>query len=227
MAQDGRPEGRDRQTVMLISVLRSLLFASAVVLALLVIGFIVFASSIERSQGQFNAKADGIVVLTGGEARIGKAVGLLSEGHAKRLLISGVHPSTTSAQLRRRYPKADSLFRCCIDLDKQALNTSGNAAETLAWARRKNFSSLIVVTSSYHMPRTLIELDRVMPSVELIPYAVVPRAMRNSKWWSNAETMRLLFVEYVKLLPALARYGAAQLFGARATGDNGAVAHTN
>ena len=205
---------------MLITLLRSLLLASALLLALLTIGFILFASSIERGQSRHDAKADGIVVLTGGEARIDRAVNLLSEGRAKRLLISGVHPSTTSSQLRRRYPKAAALFQCCIDLDKQALNTTGNAAETQAWAQRLHFNSLIVVTSSYHMPRTLLELRRAMPNVELIPYAVVPRNMNIANWWTDSETARLLFVEYVKLIPALARYGLAQLMGARAGDRN-------
>lgn len=209
---------------MLITLLRSLLFASALLVALLAIGFIVFASSIERVQNGRDVKADGIVVLTGGEARIDQAVKLLSEGRAKRLLISGVHPSTTSGQLQRRYPKAGPLFRCCIDLDKQALNTTGNAAETRAWARRQKFNSLIVVTSSYHMPRTLLELRRVMPSVKLIPYAVVPRKMNMANWWTDAETTRRLFLEYVKLIPALARYGIAQLMGGRAADGNSRAA---
>jgi uncharacterized SAM-binding protein YcdF (DUF218 family) len=200
---------------MLITLLRSLLLASALLLALLGIGFILFANSIELGQSREDAKADGIVVLTGGEARIDRAVNLLSEGRAKRLLISGVHPSTTSSQLRRRYPKAGALFQCCIDLDKQALNTTGNAAETQAWAQRLHFNSLIVVTSSYHMPRTLLELRRAMPNVELIPYPVVPRNMNIANWWTDSETTRLLFVEYVKLIPALARYGLTQLLGAR------------
>jgi len=217
---NSRPMGRsviqDRHTPMLITLLRSLLLASTLLIALLAIGFVVFASSIERAQNHSNAKADGIVVLTGGEARIDQAVNLLSERRAKRLLISGVHPSTTSGQLRRRYPKAAPLFECCIDLDKRALNTSGNADETQAWAKRQKFNSLIVVTSSYHMPRTLLELRRAMPIVELIPYAVVPRNMNISNWWTDSETTRLLFVEYVKLIPALARYGLAKLMGAQA-----------
>jgi len=214
--QMGRSVIRDRQTPMLITLLRSLLFASALLIALLAIGFVLFVNSIDRAQNRSEAKADGIVVLTGGEARIDRAVNLLSEGRAKRLLISGVHPSTTSSQLRRRYPKAAPLFECCIDLDKQALNTSGNADETQAWAKRQKFNSLIVVTSSYHMPRTLLELRRAMPSVELIPYAVVPRKMNITSWWTDSETTRRLFLEYVKLIPALARYGLAQLLGTQA-----------
>ena len=209
---------------MLITVLRSLLFASAVLIALLAIGFVLFVNSIERGQNRGNVKADGIVVLTGGEARIDRAVNLLSERRAKRLLISGVHPSTTSGQLRRRYPKAAPFFECCIDLDRQALNTIGNANETQAWAKRQKFDSLIVVTSSYHMPRTLLELRRAMPNVELIPYAVVPRKMNIASWWTDPETARRLFLEYVKLIPALARYGLAQLLGGQSADEKSRAA---
>ena len=199
---------------MLITLLRSLLFATVLLIALFAIGFVLFANSIERAQNNDDVRADGIVVLTGGEARIDRAVNLLAEGRAKRLLISGVHPSTTTGQLQKRNPKSGPLFRCCIDLDKQALNTSGNADETQVWAQRQDFDSLIVVTSSYHMPRTLLELRRAMPDVDLIPYAVVPSKMNLSNWWNDSETTRRLFLEYVKLIPALARYGMAQLTGA-------------
>ena len=44
--------------------------------------------------------ADGIVALTGEDARLAPAVALLESGAAPRLLISGVYPGTTKADLK-------------------------------------------------------------------------------------------------------------------------------
>jgi uncharacterized SAM-binding protein YcdF (DUF218 family) len=76
--------------------------------------------------------------------------------------------------------------------------------ETRHWVKNRGFRSLIVVTSSYHMPRTMVELAWQMPDVELIPFPVISEKMRNEPWWTAA-SMRLLFFEYVKYLVAQVR----------------------
>lgn len=189
--------------------------------ALFGIGFIVFVSSIERGPGAAPTGADGIVVLTGGRARISEAVRLLAAGKAKRLLISGVHQTTTRDELSRQDPTAAHLFECCIDLDRRAQNTTDNAAETRTWAGRQGFASLIVVTSSYHMPRTLIELERALPGIALTPHAVVPESFKIDSWWAYPGTLRLLFLEYVKYIPALARLGVTRVTGGGEPPDAG------
>ena len=186
------------------------------------VGFVVFANMIGNEPGQTASKADGIVVLTGGTARIEAGVELLAKGHAKRLLISGVNRSTTRDELERLFPMGKRLFGCCIDLDRRALNTIGNAAETKRWAEARGFGSLIVVTSSYHMPRTMVELRRVMPDIALISHSVEPDKVRMDAWWRDPATTRLLLVEYVKYVPALVRSQAEWIAGAR-DGDASAL----
>jgi len=199
----------------LLNGLRVVLIGLMIALGLFAVGFVAFANTIDTARTDPARKADGIVVLTGGTARIEAGVDLLSRSHAKRLLISGVNRSTTREELRRLFPKGGALFRCCIDLGRRALNTTGNAIETQNWAQAKNFTSLIVVTSSYHMPRTMVELRRAMPGIELIPHAVEPNKMSLKAWWTDSNSARLLFVEYVKYLPALARSRAERLAGVR------------
>jgi uncharacterized SAM-binding protein YcdF (DUF218 family) len=180
-------------------------------LALFVGGFLVFAGLIAAAKPRTAERAEGIVVLTGGKERISAALKLLSRGYAKRLLISGVNPSTSRFQLIRLNPQNAALFRCCIDLDKVAENTSGNAVETARWTRRHGFKSLIVVTSSYHMPRSLIELRRELPDVTLIAHPVTPSGFEGEKWWTDASSFRILASEYVKIIPSLARYLMSRL----------------
>src|SRR5207244_4061572 len=108
--------------------------------------------------------------------------------------ISGVHPTTTGREIARLMPEYGSLIACCVDLDHSAVNTVGNAIETRNWTRARRFHSLIVVTSNYHMPRTMAELAWHMPNIELIPFPVVTERMRSEPWWSS-EATRLLLAE--------------------------------
>ncbi len=182
------------------------MFVRAVLLTGLIAGtgLIVFASMIDDAPPAAPRASDGIVVLTGGDSRVTEAIRLLAEGHAKRLLISGVHPKTTRDMLLKVNPEGGRLFRCCIDLDHNATDTISNANETRQWIETRGFKSLIVVTSSYHMPRSLVELRRVLPYTELVPYAVSPAQFRIEEWTVYRGTFRLVLSEYVKYTAALA-----------------------
>ena len=168
-------------------------------------GFVWFVASISSDEVTLDTKADGIVALTGAAARIPDAIELLATERGKRLLITGVHRATSSREIARITPLYSKYFTCCIDLDRSALNTFGNALEARRWARQNNFNSLIVVTSNWHMPRAMAELAHQLPDVTLIPYPVISEKVKTEPWWSNADTARLLLGEYLKYLFALMR----------------------
>lgn len=178
---------------------------AAAVVALVFAGFLNFVRLVPEGEQASPPPGDGIVALTGGAERLSDALRLLASGRGKRLLISGVHPETTERELARAQPDYAAFARCCVDLGRRALNTAGNAVETKRWAVSHGFRSLIVVTSGYHMPRTMMELAREMPNVELIPYAVVTDRLRGEPWWRDFATARLLVGEYVKYVAALVR----------------------
>lgn len=184
---------------------RLFLFGGIALVFVAALGFVSFADGLPRNEPRVAASADGIVVLTGGASRIVDAVELLAAGRGKRLLISGVNPSTTPDELTRINPEFERLFNCCIDLGHEATNTIGNAVETGRWVREQNFRSIIVVTSGWHMPRALIEIENELPDVTLVPYPVVSERMREDRWWSDAPTIRLLLIEYVKYLASFVR----------------------
>ena len=186
-------------------VIRAVMFGVVAVAALICGGFAWFVWHVPAEEIALERNADGIVVLTGGASRIEDAIELLSAGRGKRLLISGVHPTTSTAEIARINPRYQRLVSCCIDLDHSAINTVGNAIETRRWVHDRGFSSLIVVTSAYHMPRTMAELKRQMPEIELLPYPVVTDKLRNEPWWSSAPTARLILSEYAKYVVAQLR----------------------
>lgn len=184
---------------------RALLLATLAVVAVVGGGFIWFIRHVPAEEVALDRNADGIVVLTGGASRISDAIELLAAGRGKRLLISGVHRATTSAEIARIAPRYEGLVACCVDLDHSAINTTGNAIETRRWVKDRAFSSLIVVTSAYHMPRTMAELARQMPDIALVPFPVVTEKLRNEPWWASGPTAKLIFFEYAKFMLAQLR----------------------
>jgi uncharacterized SAM-binding protein YcdF (DUF218 family) len=179
--------------------------AGATGLILLAGGFVWFVSNIANEEVTLDTRADGIVALTGAAARIPDAIELLATNRGKRLLITGVHRATSSREIARLTPLYTKYFNCCIDLDRSALNTFGNALETRRWAREHNFNSLIVVTSNWHMPRAMAELEHQLPDVTLTPYPVISEKVKSEPWWSSVDTARFLFAEYLKYILAIAR----------------------
>lgn len=172
----------------------------------LAIGFVVFVDDIVAASPPSDPRAEGIVVLTGGSARIDGALRLLAEGRASRLLISGVNPAVGPAALAGTVDAdLDAVLACCVDLGHEALDTSGNASEAQQWAESRDFRSLIVVTSAYHMPRSLAELGAAMPNVELVPYPVSAPDMQLADWWHDPAAFGLLAREYGKYLLVAAR----------------------
>jgi len=184
---------------------RAVIFIALLVSLVFLIGFFWFASQISNQEIRLTRNADGIVVLTGGSSRVNDAFELLASKRGKRLLISGVYPATNQGEISRVLPEYERLFACCVDLDRTAVNTLGNAIGTRRWAKAQGFQSLIVVTSGYHMPRALAELAHQLPGVELVPFPVVSERLRAEPWWSHLATAKLLFSEYLKYIVAVIR----------------------
>lgn len=196
---------------MLRALYRTAVFLAALLAAALAFGFVLFATSVTRDQIGDWSKADGIVVLTGRDNRIVAGAKLLNEGRGRRLLISGVNRKTTRDDIQRISGLDQKTITCCVDLGYEALDTVGNADETRTWAKSNGYQKLIVVTSSYHMPRSLAELSLAMPGVECIPHAVASQGLPDTGWWLHVATTRLLLSEYLKYVPAVARLTAQRL----------------
>lgn len=178
---------------------------------LLVLGFMLFAASVMREPADGDARADGIVVLTGTDQRIVAGARLLREGRAARMLISGVNRKTTRDDVLRISGLDDARFTCCVDLGYEALDTAGNAEEARGWASQRGYRRLIVVTSNYHMPRSLLVFRLAMPNIDFIPYPVPTKAARPNPWWLHVNTTRVLVAEYLKYLPTAAWLAANRL----------------
>ena len=173
----------------------------AVLVVAYLAGFVLFAATLPAAPSTLG-KPDAIVALTGGGARLDTAVALFESGVGKRLLISGVAPSTTKKEIKS-LAHGGARFDCCADLGFQAADTHGNAQEAAGWARAHRYKSLVVVTARYHMPRSLSEFAASMPGVALMPYPVDPDGIVTA-WWRDPRALRVLQAEYAKYLASLA-----------------------
>ncbi len=150
------------------------------------------------------SRTDAIVVLTGGRLRLETGLDLLGTGRAQKLFVSGVNPHVDRIELMRVAGHAgdEDLNRVVIGHD--ADNTLGNARETAGWMQQEGFSSLRLVTSWYHMQRSLLEFQRAMPQARIVAEPVF--AGHDGEAWTGWIEFGLLTVsEYDKYLATLVR----------------------
>jgi uncharacterized SAM-binding protein YcdF (DUF218 family) len=152
------------------------------------LGFGWFALFLPQPLG--NQRTDAIVVFTGGPHRIDRAFDLLVGGQARRMMISGVAPDVTPAELAAEYRRPLALIDCCVALGREAVDTRGNGEEVARWMERRGYASVRLVTTDWHMRRARFELTRALPgSISVIADAVPSRP-----------TLWTLFNEYNKLV---------------------------
>jgi uncharacterized SAM-binding protein YcdF (DUF218 family) len=169
----------------------------------LVLGFGWFMQVVGRRGDPPPVRVDGVVALTGGAGRVELALRLLAEGHADRLLLSGIGGGAELGTLGRMAGVDTAPLASRITLGRYAASTRGNARETAVWVEQNRIGSLIVVTAAYHMPRALAELRQSLPGVRLYPLAVQPQDSAD-----RGPGLRLEFEEYAKYLLTVAGLSA-------------------
>ena len=139
-----------------------------------------------------------IVVLTGGSGlRIARGLDLLGDPPRGRLLISGADPNVTREELARRINAPALAMSCCVDVGYTAGTTIENASETATWVQHRSATTVVLVTSNYHLPRALIELRRQSPEVEFIPYPVTS-LIKPGEWHRDPRSFRGMVTEWAK-----------------------------
>lgn len=142
---------------------------SALILALYVGGFFLFSENLPKPHKNYNVRnTDGLIVFTGGSKRIEAAISMILEGYEKPVLISGVHPSVTMDILFADVPAEK---RELITLDYASRSTSENALTTRQWSEENNMQTIGLITSYYHVPRSLLYIERtgMTKPVKLLP----------------------------------------------------------
>ena len=170
------------------------------VIVLLVVSLLNFVDQIPAASTIDNEKTDAIVVLTGGSNRLDEGLTLLADNKAKKLFVSGVYRGVDVKRLLSLSRRSQNNLLCCIEVGHAAVSTEGNAAETKQWLEQEGYTSLRLVTASYHMPRSLQEFRHHMPGIRGIPHAVFPEQFKRNQWWRWPGTANLILTEYAKYL---------------------------
>jgi uncharacterized SAM-binding protein YcdF (DUF218 family) len=155
-------------------------------------------------------KVDMIAVVTGGQGRLKKALDLFEQGHAEHLMISGVAPGSKLESIlsNNGFEKFPEEWRDKIFLGSLARSTSENAKEIKGVIAEHDFDSLLLVTSSYHMPRLVRLLEKELErwpakKVELYYARVESPNFPEDSWWLNPTAWYLFSTEYLKSLTLL------------------------
>ncbi|MDZ4308302.1 YdcF family protein [Allopontixanthobacter sp.] len=169
--------------------IRRILAAIVIVWA---IGFVWFAVALPRpiAAGGQGPATDAIVVPTGGRGRIERGLEVLAAGHAEQMLVSGVDPEVKPGEFAAQFSVPMQTMDCCITLGYAAVDTRGNATEIADWLAERNYTSVRLVTTDWHMGRAAGELRHVLPdNVQIIEDAS-----------PSNPSLKTLLLEYHKLL---------------------------
>ena len=177
----------------------------------LIFGFVRFADHIpQTAQNDLNfAEIDAAVVYTGGSNRVDLAIDILErifkdidarqaedQRRGFRLFISGAQIASDSAELIRAFFSHRDL-RCCVDLGF-ALNTRQNGQETALWANNLSARRILLVTSDYHMHRSLFYARLYYPDAIFIPFLARPSHFSSEDWRLGGLAFKILMIEYAK-----------------------------
>lgn len=172
-------------------------FISLILLAVLIVS-VLFIDFVYKT---FSFKVrelnpDAVVVLAGGRGRIEEGVRLYREGKGQRLFLIGLGPSVKKTDLYKESEGGRSGEQ--VFIEKVSRNTLENAIFARELISRNNVRSMLLITSRYHMKRSLLIFRSLLPKdIAIYPH---PVASKNSTeaWWSHSGSLRLLFSEFYK-----------------------------
>ncbi|NBX68221.1 MAG: YdcF family protein [Proteobacteria bacterium] len=128
----------------------------------------------EAPQGELTTLSnpeEGIVVLTGDRNRIRVAIDLLLQRGSQFLIISGIGKGTTLTDLINAQTASTLDLKVIWDkviLEAQSTSTIENAIECAKILRTKKVTRVILVTSDYHMSRSLALFKKFSPEVDYV-----------------------------------------------------------
>lgn len=141
----------------------------AIVFSLILFPFLFFVYDVRKIKNlPSDFFCEDIVVLTGGKNRIQLALDSIKRFHAKRVFISGVYKSTKLTDILQNKEIGD----VSVILGYKAQNTKGNALEVRGMVEDLGIKEIVLVTSDYHMFRSLYEVKKYNKNLKIYPVKV-------------------------------------------------------
>lgn len=139
-----------------------------------------------RYPGLPSRPADALMVLSGGEGRIAEGYRAWSSGAAREFYILGAGRNVPLAKVLPAAARLAAPVRARIHMEGWSENTLENAFSAKSAAEEGDFSSVILVTSDYHVPRAWIAFRKILPP--RVGLSVLP--VRSEGWDSAGAAWR-------------------------------------
>ena len=172
------------------------IYILALMILSLICGFEMYLIKIHNNQVSFNYQTDGIAVLTGGKGRIDLGLELFIRNKNLRLIISGVDKKVSDKSIIPYNIKNKTR----ITIDKVSETTYENAKIINEWTSKYKLQNVTVITSYYHMPRSMMLIKSLTPSINFYAYPVEKKVSNKISFRESMPYYFFLTEEYVKYL---------------------------
>jgi uncharacterized SAM-binding protein YcdF (DUF218 family) len=153
-------------------------------------------------------KCDAILVLAGDNAkgeRVIEGAKLFKEGYGNYLILDGtdIGWNTSSADIMEKQALSLNVpSSAIIPVRMDESSTIGEAKASRKFLEKKNFKSLILVSSSYHTRRAKWIFSKVFSETDIKIFAHPSKDSEYNpdKWWKERTSAKHVFYEYTKLI---------------------------
>ena len=170
------------------------LYIFSIIILILIYSFVIFFEKIQYNQSNFNYQTDGIAVLTGGKGRINLGLELFSSNRNLQLIISGVDKKVSDKSI---IPEGLN-NKSNITIDKDSESTYQNAKVINKWASEYKLQNITIITSYYHMPRSMMLIQSLTPNINFYAYPVEKKIFNKVSFKENILYYSFLTEEYIK-----------------------------
>lgn len=147
--------------------------------------------------------ADAAIAIAGDGARAKEAASLVQQGYAQWLIVSGgpYGRGLNSADTMVRNAIRVGIPRDRILVDRQATATIENSTRTADLMQQHGLRSAILVTSTYHMRRSILIFRREFGrrGLDVRAHPAHEAFFDVNRWWTRDFERRLVLGEYLKL----------------------------
>jgi len=188
-----------------------ILFLVAVVYLLLFHTNVVWWAADPLRQAASPRKADAIVVFAGGvgesgragggaQERLKQAVDLYKAGYASHMVLSsGYVYSLREVEVMRSVAVGLGVPASEVVLEERAANTYQNVRFTADILRERRWSTILLVSSPYHMRRALLVWRKQAPDVTVVPTPAPESQFYQHARGATLEQVRALAQEYIAI----------------------------
>jgi len=140
-----------------------------------------------RDPGLPTRPADAIFVLTGGEGRIQEGFRAWAGGAARELYILGAGRTVPVTRIVPEASRFSPEALSSVHVEGWSANTLENAFSAKSAVEEGKYSSVILVTSDYHIPRAVLVFRKVLSKdVSLSAIRVRPEGGPGASWrWAR------------------------------------------